>query len=348
MTFNTYIGWDIGGAHLKMASVDRGGSINLTKQLPTPLWQGLDSLKSALSAMRHHVSGESVTHTITMTAELTDIFKDRKSGVKVLSKFLAKHFHTEDLHLYAGNSGLIRADEASVYSMEIASANWHASARFVADNIDKGVFIDIGSTTTDIIPFASGQLLNIADTDYQRLRENELLYTGIIRTPVMAVTDKIFYARQWQNIVAEKFSTMADIYRLTGDLNEADDMLPTADGAGKKPSDSARRLARMIGLDLPDENNLHAFINMAKHIANLHFETINKSLSMVLSRVGVKPIKHLVAAGAGRFLVRKLALKNNLEYIDFTELLSYPRQEEHKVLSCAAAVAVAQITRAVH
>jgi len=76
-------------------------------------------------------------------------------------------------------------------------------------------------------------------------------------------------------------------------------------------------------------------------------EIINKSLLKVLSRVDSKRINCLVGAGAGRFLVHKLASKNNLKYIDFTDLLSYPKQEEHKVLSCAAAVSVAQIARAV-
>ena len=347
MSFNTYIGWDIGGAHLKMASIDHAGAVNFAQQLATPLWQGLDSLENAMVKMHKQITEGSVTHTITMTAELADIFKDRKSGVEELTGFLGNHFDKEDFLLYAGNSGLIKADEANSYATDIASANWHATASFVAQEIDEGVLIDIGSTTTDIIPFASGQLLNTAYTDHERLRENELVYTGIIRTPVMAVVNKIFCDGQWQNIAAENFSTMADIYRLTNELNELDDMLPAADGAGKTPCDSARRLARMIGLDLEDENNIHPFMEMARHIADSHLEIINESLSKVLSRAESKRIKCLVGAGAGRFLVPKLALKNSLKYIDFTDLLSYPKQEEQRVLSCAAAVSVAQIARAV-
>jgi len=347
MSFNTYIGWDIGGAHLKMASIDHAGAVNFAQQLATPLWQGLDSLENAMSKMHKQITTDSVTHTITMTAELADIFKDRKSGVEELTGFLVSHFDKEDFQLYAGNSGLIKADEANSYITDIASANWHATASFVAQNIDEGVLIDIGSTTTDIIPFASGQLLNTAYTDHERLRANELVYIGIIRTPVMAVVNKIFCDGQWQNIAAENFSTMADIYRLTDELNELDDMMPTADGAGKTPCDSARRLVRMVGLDLEDADDIDPCIEMATHIADSHLEIINESLSRVLSRSESRPTKSLVGAGAGRFLVRKLASKYNLKYIDFTDLLSYPKQEEHKVLSCAAAVSVAQIARAV-
>jgi len=344
MSFNTYIGWDIGGAHLKMASIDHDGGVNFVQQMATPLWKGIDSLENAISEMRNQIKEDSVNHTITMTAELVDIFKDRKSGVEQLTEFLGSHFKNKAFQLYAGNSGLIKADEAHSYTTDIASANWHATASFVAQNIDEGVLIDIGSTTTDIIPFASGKLLNTAYTDHERLRDNELVYTGIIRTPVMAVVNKIFCDGQWQNITAENFSTMADIYRLTGELNELDDMMPTADGAGKTSCDSARRLTRMVGLDLEDEDDIYHCVEMAAHIADSHLEIIGESLVKVLSR---HHTNCLVGAGAGRFLVRKLALKNNLKYIDFTDLLSYPKQEEHRVLSCAAAVSVAQIARAV-
>lgn len=61
----------------------------------------------------------------------------------------------------------------------------------------------------------------------------------------------------------------------------------------------------------------------------------------------MKQINCLVGAGAGRFLIRKLASRNNLKHVDFTDLLSYPKGDEHKVLSCAAAVSVAQLSRAV-
>ncbi len=345
MSSKTYVGWDIGGAHLKMASIDHVGAVNFVKQLATPIWKGLGNLENAMSEMCNQITEGSLMHAITMTAELADIFKSRKSGVRELTGFLEHYFDKENFQIYAGNSGLIESNKANSYITDIASANWHATASFVAQNIDAGVLIDIGSTTTDIIPFASEQLFNIAYTDHERLRDNELIYTGVIRTPVMAVVNKIFYDGQWQSIAAENFSTMADIYRLSSELNEQDDILETADGAGKTPCDSARRLARMVGLDLQDEKNINSFVEISKHIAASHLEIINESLLKVLSR---HKSHCLVGAGAGSFLIKKLARINNLEYVDFTELLTCPKQEKYKALSCATAVSVAQIARLLH
>ena len=346
MSIDTYIGWDIGGAHLKVASIDQFGAVNFANQLATPLWKGFASLEDAISKIQGQILDESVTNTITMTAELADIFKDRSSGVKELTRFLSDHFEEDRYHLYAGKDGLIKSNQAEFHIADIASANWHATSSFIAQHVDEGVLIDIGSTTTDIIPFSSGQLINTAYTDYERLRNNELVYTGIIRTPVIAVVNKIFCDGQLQNIAAENFSTMADIYRLTGKLNGQDDMMIAADSAVKTQRDSARRLLRMVGLDLYNENNLNSVIDMAEQVAVSQFEKINESLSKVLSRPEVKQTKCLVGAGAGRFLIRKLASKNKLKYIDFTDLLNYPKEDEQKVMSCAAAVSVAQLSRA--
>ncbi len=350
MSFNTYIGWDIGGAHLKVASIDLDGGVMFADQLVTPLWKGLVSLENAISKMRKQLTEDSVgsvTHAITMTAELADIFKDRHAGVKELARFLACQFKNEPYHLYAGKSGLIEANKVNSHIADIASANWHATASFIAQHLDDGMLVDIGSTTTDIVPFTSGLLVNAGNTDHERLRHNELVYTGIIRTPVMAVVNEMFCDGQWQNIAAENFSTMADIYRLTGELNEQDDMMLTADGAGKTKCDSARRLARMVGLDLQDENDIPYVKDMAEHVADSQLERINGSLLKILSRPDLKKVNCLVGAGAGRFLARKLASKNNLNYIDFTDFLTYPKEDEQKVLSCAAAVSVAQIARLV-
>jgi uncharacterized hydantoinase/oxoprolinase family protein len=44
------------------------------------------------------------------------------------------------------------------------------------------VFIDIGSTTTDLVRFGDGRVQNQGYTDGERLRSKELVYTGAIRT----------------------------------------------------------------------------------------------------------------------------------------------------------------------
>ena len=42
------VGWDIGGAHLKAAHC-AGGKLRRVRQLPTPLWLGLQHLEAAVA-----------------------------------------------------------------------------------------------------------------------------------------------------------------------------------------------------------------------------------------------------------------------------------------------------------
>jgi len=120
--------------------------------------------------------------------------------------------------------------------------------------VGNGLFVDIGSTTTDILLLNDGKVLAQGYTDYQRLVSRELIYTGIVRTAVMAVAQTAQDQGQEIGIMAEYFATMADVYRVTGELNELHDQAETADGAEKTITASARRLSRMIGCDFfPEE-----------------------------------------------------------------------------------------------
>ncbi len=57
-----------------------------------------------------------------------------------------------------GPRGLGTPDEARTEPMSAASTNFLASAELVARRYDEAVLIDMGSTTTDIIPVAGMRL----------------------------------------------------------------------------------------------------------------------------------------------------------------------------------------------
>ena len=83
-------GWDLGGAHLKVAQVDGAGRLRLARQLPCTLWRGMEHLTEALATARTELL-PSPRHGVTMTGELTDLFDDRADGVyRLVEAFEAK------------------------------------------------------------------------------------------------------------------------------------------------------------------------------------------------------------------------------------------------------------------
>lgn len=331
------IGWDLGGAHLKAVRLNEAGRVVGAVQLPCPLWRGLPQLECAIDQALADI-GDSPLHAMTMTGELADIFTDRPAGVVQIVETIERKLLGKQLKIFSGNRGFIEPAHASEHAAEIASANWLASAQFAARHCKNGVFVDMGSTTTDIVALRDGRAIAQGVSDAARLASDELVYTGVVRTPVMAVVQRVPFNGAMQRVAAEHFATMADVHRLRGYLNEAHDMTETADGAGKTSTDSARRLARMVGRDLQDAPML-AWVALAHFIANAQMQ----DLVAALQKVASESSGPMVGAGAGRFVLRELARRTGREYIDFSELVEGDAGEWASV--CAPAFAVAWLAR---
>lgn len=339
------IGWDIGGAHLKAAQIDLQGNVLQVTLQPCPLWLGLGQLTSAVQRVLALFAHEQARHVITMTGELVDLFDNREEGVAQILTTMQRLLVSEPL-VFAGQQGFLPLTRVLPpdYSV-IASANWLASALFVAQQLEQGVFIDIGSTTTDILRFRQQQVLAQGYTDYERLRSGELLYTGIIRTAVMAVAQQAEFNGQQQGLMAEYFATMADVYRLSGELPEQHDHTETADGGDKSVEASARRLSRMTGYDFRSED-LALWQQFALELRQQQLQLIRQQLNRLLTPTGFSTSTYLVGAGIGRFLVRALAEQLGMRYVDFSALLLGASEAEISQGSdCAPAVAVAALSR---
>ncbi len=344
---NSYIiGWDIGGAHVKAAVMNQADEIIAVVQKPCPLWKGLAQLQQAVMTIMRELPAIEYCHAITMTGELVDLFADRDDGVKQIIAAMREFLPETELLIFAGYAGMLPAAQIEPrHYQAIASANWLASAIFAAQKVSTGLFVDVGSTTTDILLFNKGNVLAEGYTDYQRLISQELIYTGIVRTAVMAVAQTAIDDGKEIGIMAEYFATMADVYRLTGQLNEAHDQTETADGAEKTVNASARRLSRMIGCDFsPIE--LPRWQRFAENIRAQQLQKIQRACQRQLSRHPLADNSPLVGAGIGRFLVRQIATLSARPYLDFCDLFSESsKQTAIKPADCAPAVAIACLAK---
>jgi probable H4MPT-linked C1 transfer pathway protein len=338
------LGWDLGGAHTKAALIDNTGRVKNVEQAPCPLWQGLNHLHSGIDSVIQSINGnyKDLRHAVTMTGELVDLFPNRDSGVKVLIETMGSHFSSEMLAIYAGPAGFLNPAHALGHSSEVASANWFASASWLAERLPEGLLIDVGSTTTDLIPFADKHVLTRAYSDHQRLINQTLIYTGVVRTPLMAITDKAPFDGEWVHLMAEHFATTADIYRLNGDLPESADLLPSADNGEKSVKGSARRLGRMLGVDAA-VTDLNAWRNLSRYIAEQQLRLLVDACERILCGPGLSSNAPLVGAGVGRFLVERISQRLERPYVGFGTLFYCDEQLESRVAECAPAVAVASL-----
>ncbi len=211
-------------------------------------------------------------------------------------------------------------------------------------SIGSGLFVDIGSTTTDILTIKNGKVDPQGYSDYERLQCGELVYTGVVRTPVLAITNQVYFHNKPAPLVAELFATMADVYRITDELPKYADQWPAADNGEKNKIGSARRLARMLGRDL-DAEAIQCWEAIASFLRSQQLSKIYSGCNQQMSRGVLATGANLVGAGVGRFLAKQLAEGLGLHYVDFSCLVSYSEQSSGQVdiADSAPAVAVAKL-----
>ncbi len=237
------LAWDIGGANIKRLLLDSSANAVSSDVFYFPMWQRKADLEDFLR--KKNIKADIVG--VTMTAELCDVFGSKGEGVRYIVGICEKVFKSP--YYLSIDGKLQRKDEIDDY-LALAASNWAASIKYLEAKYKRGMLLDVGSTTTDIVPFGYPELKDFlrGATDLERLRKGFLVYTGILRTPVSAIVHRVPLREGFTRVSSEIFAISADVYNVLGLLDHY--RCTTPDGGGKTPQDSMRRLARLLCADI--------------------------------------------------------------------------------------------------
>ncbi len=294
------LGIDIGGANTKVASSD--GSIVELHYLP--LWKE-SKLPEVLADIGKRLEPESVG--VVITGELADCFPDKEAGLSYIIDSANNAFKDA---WFLDSGGVFTKEK----KRSIAAANWMASALLAGIDYENSIFVDIGSTTTDIIPIKNGEPL-AGKTDFERLRRSELVYSGVLRTNIASILGIVELDGGSSRISSELFAITADAYLVLGMINPEDYTCDTPDGAGKTVLDARRRLARIVCADLTEIGG-DELASIAKQVMEKQVMDIAAAIRDVIRQ---QKLGLIVACGLGEFLVRKAAGKLGLEIVLISE-----------------------------
>jgi (4-(4-[2-(gamma-L-glutamylamino)ethyl]phenoxymethyl)furan-2-yl)methanamine synthase len=240
-----WLGIDIGGANIKLAMAN-----GYARSEVYPLWKFPDQLGAEIGRLLEEAPGfDGIA--LTMTGELADCYATREEGVCRILEQLTSVFPANLVRVYSVGGQWLTPSAAARVPWDVAASNWHALAAMALRWTESraGLLIDIGSTTTDIIPFAKNKLQTPAKTDSDRLLHGQLVYTGVRRTPVCAVTRTLPLRGHECPVMAELFATMDDAFLIVGDVAEDPNDQETADGRPRTVACAKARMARMVGED---------------------------------------------------------------------------------------------------
>ncbi|MDE2059246.1 MAG: H4MPT-linked C1 transfer pathway protein [candidate division NC10 bacterium] len=311
------VGWDIGGANVKAARLlftDGRAESGRTVRRYFELWNHSSSLRPLLQEIQGDL-GPADAMVLTMTGELCDAFDDRAEGVARIIDAVREGAPGIPLYAVDLDSRLVRVDGGKVDLLAIAATNWIAEALVLANRQPDCLMVDIGSTTTDLIPILDGKIAAQGKRDIERLARGELIYTGALRTPVAAITSHIPVRGAVCRTSAEYFAISADVYLALGRLKPEDYTCATPDGRGKTKEDALRRLARVA---CEDSQHLTAgeLHGIAAYIAEQQIQQITEGMLQVLSRFENGLHLPVVPVGIGAFLGEACAQRLNLSTCD--------------------------------
>jgi probable H4MPT-linked C1 transfer pathway protein len=311
------IGWDIGGVHTKVVRRATDGTLT-ARSRAFAIEHEVALLGVLLEEMSQAVgAGESDRHGVTMTAELSQAFRTKREGVEkildVVEKALGQH-----AGIFATDGRFLTIADARQNPLAVAASNWAATAMMVARTCPDAILIDIGSTTTDLIPIVGGQVAARGKTDPERLASGELVYTGVIRTPVEAITGTLPWQGSTIGVSAEGFALSGDVYLWLGQIATEDYTAPTPDRRPATRPFAGERLARVICADreMLEEDEI---TELARNIAEEQVERVAASLRSVLGRHPT--IRQAVVTGIGDFLGAGAARRVGLEVRSLAEHL---------------------------
>jgi probable H4MPT-linked C1 transfer pathway protein len=323
-------GLDIGGANTKATFLRT--QHNTVKEFRTlleyfPIWKNeKNQLPKVLKKIKNELINSLVLDGVglTITAELSDVYVTKKEGVSHVLDSVYQVFRDTPLFILNVEANLISIEDAKNEPLSIASANWVATGWMIKQIIKNCIIIDVGSTSTSIIPIVKGKIAAKCKTDLHKLQNGELVYSGSLRTNVATIVNEIPVFDTLTRVSSELFAQSGDVHLLLGNIKEEDYTVETCDGRGKTRREAASRLARVVCADINMLTQLQ-IIDMAKFVYDKQLEQIAKGLKDVHERI--KPIIQekikVVVTGLGRnFLGRKAAERAGIEtVIDMEELL---------------------------
>ena len=323
------LGLDVGGANLKVVHTSGRACTQ-----PFALWKAPQRLTEELTGL---LAGcppfDRVA--VTMTAELCDCFESKRQGVLHVLDAVEAVAGGAPVSVWTNAGTFVSLAQARAKPLPAASANWLALATVAGRFAPPGpaLLIDVGTTTTDVIPLLDGRPVPAGRTDAERSAGGELLYVGWRRTPLCALMGVTY--------PAELYATTLDAYLLLRLVDEKPDDTDTADGRPATRAAANRRLSRMLGGDL-ETTTQRACNDLATEI---NFKVGGQS-AMAAERACKRlpgPLRAIITSGSGECLVRGIReftlfppTAKDCKVVSLTQELGAPGS----TAACAYAVAV--------
>lgn len=309
------LGYDIGGANTKAVfiSTQKGKlrEVRVTAKY-FPIWKEPEKLVNTLLELKKKLDVKKVDCLgVTMTAELSDIYSTKREGVRQVLTYVKQAFPRIPIFVSNTEGNMEPFTMAEKEPLNVAAANWAATGWLVAQLVKDCAVVDVGSTSTSIIPIRSNQIVAKGKTDLDKLICGELVYTGSLRTNVATIVHSVPTRNGVANVASEIFASSGDIHLILGHITSDQYTSETADGREKTLTGALARLARVVCADT-EILTQQEIIDIARYIYDQQIMQVVEGLTRVYSYMKTLTSNKIpvVITGLGKdFIARKATEK---------------------------------------
>ena len=258
-----------------------------------------------------------------MTGELCDCYATKRAGVLAIKEAVSATF--DDVHFFDTGCAFKDGSAVDKSPLSFASTNWLASATFLSERYGDALFVDIGSTTTDVIPIVRGEI-KARRRDLERLCSGELIYSGILRTNVATLLKRVRIGGEGKEyrISSELFAITADAYRALGYITERDYRCESPDSyafVGREEAEKSRlcamqRLSRVVCSDL-EEIGVDGAVAIAEQVKKAQVEELAASMKTISEKYGLEEV---LSVGLGDFIVKEAAESLHIPVVSLSSI----------------------------
>ena len=306
-----FLGIDIGGAHIKIVGLNKDKKINFIDYRKCYLWKGLKQLDNEIKFINSLSTKKNTLCGLTTTAELCDIFPDRKKGGEIIFEKCKKIKF--DKYFYSLKKEKFHRINTLIPKKTI-SMNWHSIGEYVRQKKKDALVIDFGSTTTDFLCIKNGEIINQNFSDFSRLNSGELLYSGLMRTPIFALDKFIEINSKKFFIIPEFFSNMSDVYRINKKLKKSFDIENEVDFSEKKIGNSFVRLSRSFGIDFTNKNK-NLLYKLSKKLIKIQLSLIENNINKLKKKYKLNKNIPIILSGIGQDVLNEFLQQKNVIFL---------------------------------
>ena len=326
------VGWDIGGVNTKMARVD-GGAVTAVVGRPFEIQRDPNALVPLLREMLAEAGiADAVPHAVTMTAELSQLFRTKREGVRFVLDSVEAAFPGASVHVYTVDGRFLTPADARERPAvgRGGQLGGHRTCRGRAPSRCAAR----GHRDDNNRPCPNRRRRSRCRRSHRSRAADvrRIALHGCVRTPAEAIASYVPLGNGLAGVSAEGFALAGDVHVWRGDLRPSDYSCPTPDGRPATRDFVGERLARVVCADreMLDET---AITRVAEALARAQTRSIQSAMQRVLEP---HPSIHVaVVTGLGAFLGVAAAHALDLEVVSLSNQLGEAGAR------CAPAVAVA-------